>query len=290
MTSREVLKEAVRSKVGEKYNPAGETYRFLTVEDSAVLAELLGLQTREIELAALEDGAIPDRYQRSIGTLGIKGQIRLLQSTVCVVGAGGLGGFVLELLARMGIGRLVVVDDDTFCDSNLNRQLLSLETNLGQPKVEIAAARITEINKATTVVAYHQRATLESLPGIIQDCNLVIDCLDNLPSRFDLEKSCCREKIPMIHGAIAGFLGQIAVIRPEQPLLQAIYGDIDKSGAQKGIEVKLGNPAATPAMLAAWQASEAVKLLAGLPGVLESDKLLIIDMQSGDSYRVDLSS
>jgi molybdopterin-synthase adenylyltransferase len=271
-------------------DPAGEMYRLITRQDTARLAAEFESSRRDVELYALKAKIVPERYQRSIGTMGLDGQLKLLEARVGVIGAGGLGGFALELLARMGVGRLVVVDGDTFADSNLNRQLLGLETNPGQPKVTAAVDRIAAVNSAVEVEPHHCLGDASNLPGIFSGCDLVIDCLDNLPSRFDLEAVCAQLGIIMVHGAIAGFLGQIAVIRPGKPLLAAIYGNIAESGVKKGVEVKLGNPAATPAMLASWQVSEAVKILAGLDGVLASDKLLIIDMQAGESYQVEVSS
>lgn len=280
-----VLEEAAAS--GK--DPAGNNYRYLTLAQTSQLAGEHSLTSRDVELAALQQGIIPDRYQRNIGTLDHKGQAKLLESSVGVVGAGGLGGFVLELLTRMGIGKLVVIDGDSFTDSNLNRQLFSSEETLGYSKAETAAKRIAAVNSATEVEAHHLIGDVDNLPALLEGCDLVIDCLDNLPSRFALEKVCCQLGIILIHGAIAGFLGQVAVIRPETPLLEAIYGPVTESGITRGVEVQLGNPAATPAMLASWQASEAVKILAGLEGVLAANKLLIIDMQSAESYQVEVT-
>lgn len=289
MNREEQLRKITLDAAVEGTDPAGDSYLYLTLQSTGLIASENNVSKRIVEIAALEADIIPDRYQRSIGTVGTEGQIKLLEAKVGVIGAGGLGGFVLELLSRMGVGRLVVVDGDSFTDSNLNRQLLGLETNLGKSKVRAAAERIIEVNSSVEVETHHCLGTSSNLPEIFKGCDLVLDCLDNLPSRFDLEKVCGELGITMIHGAIAGFLGQIAVIRPDQPLLSAIYGNIAESGAKRGVETQLGNPAATPAMLASWQVNEAVKYLAGLEGVLASDKLLIIDMQAGESYQVAVS-
>ncbi len=271
-------------------DPSGDDYRYLTLAHTRQIAGTLNLSRGTVELAALRHRIIPDRYQRNIGTLGIKGQVKLLEGAVGVVGAGGLGGFVIELLARMGIGKLVVIDGDNFSDSNLNRQLFSSETKVGFSKAKAAAERVVAINSTTEVEAHHLIGDADNLPLLLKDCNLVIDCLDNLPSRFVLEKVCGWLGLLLIHGAIAGFLGQIAVIRPHKPLLESIYGPLAEGGITKGVEVQLGNPAATPAMLASWQTSEAVKILAGLEGILDDNQLLIIDMQSAESYRIELTA
>jgi len=284
------LEMAILDAALDANNPAGENYRSLSLTKTLDLANNFALSVRLVEQVALEVGVVPERYQRSVGTVGIEGQIRLLKARVGIVGAGGLGGFALELLARMGVGQLVIVDDDTFSDSNLNRQLLAEEKNLGESKAETAVKRIAAVNSAVEVIAHNARGDLTNMPLFFSGCDLVLDCLDNLPSRFELEKACAQLGVVMIHGAIAGFLGQLAVIRPGRPLLTSIYGTVAESGVKKGVEIHLGNPAATPAMLAAWQVSEAVKLLAGLDGVLPADKLLIIDMQAGESYQVEVGS
>ncbi len=271
-------------------DPAGKEYRFLSLETTAELAVEFKITVSEIELAALQLDIIPERYQRNIGTIGATGQRKLLQSAVTVVGNGGLGGFVIEMLARMGVGRIIAIDGDCFADSNLNRQLLATEKNLGQSKAQAAAERVTLVNSSTIVDSYHLIGTEKNLPPLLKDCNLVIDCLDNLPSRFDLEKVCSRLNLVLVHGAIAGMLGQIAVIRPGKPLLESIYGSITESGMTRGVEVQLGNPATTPAMLAAWQVSEAVKYLVGLDGVLPENILLIIDMQTAEAYKIEVAN
>lgn len=286
--SNDDIKSILQKACLVKTNPAGEEYTSLSLAASKELAKKNGLSRREVEIAALENGIVPERYQRSMGTVGIEGQIKLLKATVGVVGAGGLGGFVLELLARMGIGRLLVVDDDSFSDSNLNRQLLGHEKNLDLPKAGAAEKRISEINGAVAVKAYCRRGDSSNLPKLFEDCDLVIDCLDNLSSRFELEETCRVLNVVMIHGAIAGLMGQLAVIRPGKPLLESIYGARSKKAADRGAEVTLGNPATTPAMLASWQANEAVKILTGLEDALPDNTLLIIDMQSGILHRVEV--
>ncbi len=282
------IQEAVLQKATERVNPAEEKYLSISVAAVGELARLHDLAGWWVEIAALESEVIPERYQRSISSLGLEGQKKLLASSIGVVGAGGLGGFALELLARMGVGRLVIIDGDNFSESNLNRQLLATESTMGQSKAFEAARRISEINSSLEVEVHHCRGERSNMGPIFSGCHLVLDCLDNLPSRFELEEVCGQLGVAMVHGAIAGFIGQLAVIRPERPLLSLIYGNVRESGASQGVEVRLGNPAFTPAMLAAYQAGEAVKLLAGLEGVLPADRMMIIDMQSGSSYLVEV--
>ncbi|HHX87230.1 MAG TPA: HesA/MoeB/ThiF family protein [Firmicutes bacterium] len=252
------------------------------------LSHRYSIPKREVELAALEEAIVPLRYQRNLGTIGVKGQFRLLKSRVGVVGAGGLGGLAVELLARMGIGQMVVVDYDRFTESNLNRQLLSVEVNLGKPKVEAARKRVAEINSSVELTGCFFRGDTASLQRVLTGCGAVLDCLDNLSSRFALEEACQKLKVPLVHGAIAGFLGQLTVIWPGAPLFSSIYGPPPSRDRGRGAEIQLGNPASTPALVASWQVNEAVKILAGMEDVLRN-KLLIIDLLSNETRTIELS-
>ena len=281
----EILRQSSRSGV----NPAGENYYYLTLEDAVSLAARLGLSRRELEIAALEAGIVPDRYQRNLGTIGIAGQIKLLRAHAGVVGAGGLGGFAVELLARCGVGKLTVIDSDTFDSTNLNRQLYALEGGLSLGKAAAAAQRVEKVNGAVEVSAHRCRGDSGNLPRLLQGCALVLDCLDNLQTRFSLEEACQKLKIPLVHGAIGGFMGQVAVIRPGRPLLTAIYGRQNEQGSGRGVETQFGNPPFTPAAVAAWQVAEAVKLLSGMGASLDGT-LLLIDLFSGETTRIALET
>lgn len=288
MTSPKIL-EILRQSSRSGVNPAGENYRYLTLEDTVSLAGRLGLTRRELEIAALEAGIVPDRYQRNLGTIGIAGQIKLLRAHAGVVGAGGLGGYAVELLARCGVGKLTVIDSDTFDSTNLNRQLYALEGGLSLDKAAAAAQRVEKINGAVEATAHRCRGDSGNLPRLLKGCAVVLDCLDNLQARFSLEAACQKLKIPLVHGAIAGFMGQAAVIRPGRPLLAAIYGRQNEQGTGRGVETQFGNPSFTPAVVAAWQAAEAVKLLAGIGATLEGS-LLLIDLFSGETTRIPLTA
>jgi len=281
------LEKMILEAAGSGVTPGGESYLGLSIDQEIELARKTGRTRREIQLAALGAGVVPERYQRNLGTIGLEGQIALLNSRAAVIGAGGLGGLVVELLARMGVGYLVVVDGDRFAESNLNRQLLSVERNLGRLKARVAARRARRINGAVEVKAVAVKGDRDNLPGLIEGCSVVLDCLDNLPSRFEVEEACQRAGVPLVHGAVAGFMGQLAVIEPGRPLFPVIYSDPHRGGG-RGAETRLGNPAATPAMVASWQVNEAVKIITGKGEVLRG-KLLVIDMFSGDLSIIKLS-
>ena len=269
-------------------NSAGESRRYLSPGGTISLSRKLGLNRREVEIAALEAAITPERYRRNIGSVGTGGQVRLLKAKAGVVGAGGLGGFAVELLARCGVGRLTVIDGDSFEPANLNRQLYATESGLFRNKAAAAKERVREINSAVEVIAYPCRGDAGNLPGLLRGCDLVLDCLDNLPSRFALEEACQKLKIPLVHGAVSGFTGQVAVIQPERPLLATIYGRPAVRKPDQRPEAPVGIPAFTPAAVAARQVAEAVKLLTD-PAKSLKDTLVLIDLHSGETAPVALA-
>ena len=257
---------------------ATESIEAIALDRVRALAREFGVSPREVELTALEVRVLPRRYLRSLGTVGWEGQIKLLRSTVAVVGLGGLGGSVVEGLARMGVGRLIVVDGDVFLDHNLNRQVLSAEADLGLLKAEVTRANVAQINAAVEVIIYPEYATRENLPRLLDGVEVVVDALDRLPIRLTLQEAAQELGIPMVHGAIAGYFGQVMTIFPGDEGLLSLYGG--GSVPQQGIEVELGCPAATPMMVAAWQVQEVLKILLGR-GQLLRHKMLFMDAEAG---------
>jgi len=234
---------------------------------------------REVEVAALRAGVVPWRYLRNLGTVGLEGQAKLLQATVAVVGLGGLGGYVVEALARMGVGRLILIDGDAFEEHNFNRQLLSAESKLGMEKAQAELQRVAEINSAVEVIDRAATLTRESLPQLLEGADVVVDALDRLPTRIVLQEGAQALGIPMVHGSIAGFLGQVMTILPGDFGLRGLYGD-QNDLPEQGLEAELGTPAGTPMAVAAWEAQEVVKILLG-KGELLRHRLLLMDMESG---------
>jgi molybdopterin/thiamine biosynthesis adenylyltransferase len=218
-----------------------------------------GATLAAVELAALETGLLPMRYRRNRITVTLEDQLRVFRSRVAVIGCGGLGGYVVEELARLGVGTLVLVDPDVFEEHNLNRQLLSSPSRLGTPKVDAGRERVVAINPAVTVVTHRAPFTTENGRDLLAGCAVVVDGLDTIPARRELATVCRELAIPLVHGAIAGWYGQITVQLPGAditPLLRA-------TPAGKGVETQLGNPSFTPAVVASLQVAEAAKLLLG---------------------------
>jgi molybdopterin/thiamine biosynthesis adenylyltransferase len=258
--------------------PDGKEKRLLSLSVVRQLAHEGGLSVREVEIQALKAHILPTRYERSQGTVGWEGQVKLLESAAAVVGCGGLGGWIVEGLARMGVGHLILIDGDTFGENNLNRQALCTEANLGQLKIEAARERIARINSATKVTVHPVMANEESMGEMLAGADVVVDALDTLPTRLVLQKVAQSLGIPVVHGAIGGCVGQVMTVFPGDEGLYALYGRGDVP--ERGIEARLGNPAATPMMVAAWQIQEVIKILLGTGEPLRN-RLLFMDAESG---------
>jgi molybdopterin-synthase adenylyltransferase len=214
-----------------------------------------------------------DRYSKNITTLSIDENDKLKYYSVCVVGAGGLGGYVIEMLGRLGIGHIIAVDHDVFEESNLNRQILSDNRSLGLKKAIKAKERMENVNPLVKVDAIAEKLTSLNGRDILKGANVVVDALDNIETRLILEKFCEELNIPLVHGAIAGWYGQVTTVMPGDKTLSRFYA----GKMLKGVEGKLGNPSFTPALVASIQVSEIVKLIIGRGEILRN-KMLFIDM------------
>lgn len=280
LVKMEELIEAARAASEEEAGPEGEALRAVPFEAMRELARTAGMSMGEAERAVLSQGLVPRRYLRNIGTLGLEGQLRMLESRVAVFGLGGLGGSIAELLARLGVGGMVLVDGDRFSDDNLNRQALSHTGNLGAWKAEAAAERIAAINPSVIFEVRRQRVGRVEMEQALGGCDVAMDALDSVPSRLELEEACAARGVPLVHGAIAGFAGQVMTIFPGDRGLRAIYpGEMEH-----GVELATGNPASTPAVVAALEVNEAIKIITGAGEPLRN-RLLFIDIEN-DQFEI----
>lgn len=267
------------NELSERYtSPDGIEKRLLSISAIRTIAGQFQISVSQVEVLALHERIVPARYERSQGTVGWDGQITLLESTVAVVGCGGLGGWIIEGLARMGVGHLILVDGDEFEENNLNRQLLCTEETLGRPKVEMAQQRVEQVNSAVRVTASHTWVDEENLPHIINGAHVAVDALDTLSMRLSLQRTTAKMGIPMVHGAIAGMMGQVMTILPGDRGLLHLHGEAEPP--DRGMETQWGNPAATPMMIASWEIQEVIKLLLGR-GDLIRDRMLLMDAEAG---------
>jgi molybdopterin/thiamine biosynthesis adenylyltransferase len=199
------------------------------------------------------------RYQRNISALSEEECAKLGRAHVGVAGCGGLGGHVIDQLARIGVRQLSVIDGDVFEDSNLNRQLLCRERDIGAPKAQRAAEYVHEVNSQVKVRACQTLLTDSNAAELLAGCDCVVDALDSCSGKLMVARACSKLGIPLVHGAIAGWYGQVAVVLPGDELMETIY---DAPSADS-IHKELGNLAPTCACTAAHMAAETVKLLCG---------------------------
>jgi molybdopterin/thiamine biosynthesis adenylyltransferase len=198
---------------------------------------------------------------------------QLNSKTVLVVGLGGLGGYVTEFLARAGVGKLKLCDGDVFQESNLNRQLLCTLKNLGASKAETAKGRVHDISLAE-VVAYHEFFSAENAEKLLDGVDIVADCLDNVSARRLLWAEASKRGITVVHSAIAGMTGQVAVIEPTDNFSETLYPEGGRIAY---------TTACCPATSAALQSSEIIKKLCGI-GTGLSGEVLLFDLLENEFF------
>lgn len=205
----------------------------------------------------------------------------LAEKKVAVIGCGGLGGYLIEMLGRLGVGTIVAVDGDVFDQTNLNRQLFCNESNIGSSKAITAGLHMAVVNSEVDVCSVCENLTEENAARHLAGCDLVLDGLDSVGGKLMLQRICRNLEIPMVHGAIGGWFGQVTTIFPGNDTLSLIY--------EEGCEVSQeeGNPSFTPAVVAGIQAAEAAKVLLGYEDVLQR-KMLFVDLFTGEMQRVEM--
>ncbi len=241
------------------------------------LAGKYGCYLRKIHELAMTLEILPYRYLRNQGSLSTGEQLKLCQACVAVVGVGGLGGYAADLFARMGIGALILIDPDIFTESNLNRQCFAVTETLDMPKVSAAARMIYDINPAVEITGYSETLTSENGAELLKGAAVAVDALDNISSRLSLQAACEALGIPMVHGAIAGFEGQVLSIWPGATGLKNLYES--NSPESPAPESVLGVPAVTPLMIAGFQVMEVIKILLNRGTVL-ADTMLYADLEA----------
>jgi len=213
------------------------------------------------------------RYNRQIilPEFGEEGQKRLRQATVFVAGAGGLGSPVSIYLACAGVGRIILVDGESVELSNLNRQILHWEEDVGEKKVVSGNRKLKRLNSTVDVTPLAIRVTAENAMKLLDGVDLVMDCLDNMESRFILNEACFRKGVPFIHGGLRGLMGEVTTIVPgETPCLDCLF----PRGPERAEPFPVFG--ATAALVASVQVMEAIKLLTGF-GKLLTGRMLYID-------------
>jgi molybdopterin-synthase adenylyltransferase len=212
------------------------------------------------------------RYDRQImiPEIGLTGQERLKKSRVFIAGAGGLGSPVSIYLAAAGVGTIVIADNDRVEISNLNRQILHWSRNIGEQKVESAREKINSFNEHTKVEIINETINDENILEFINGCDAIIDAMDNVTTRFVLNRAAIKRNIPFFHGAVSGLEGRVTTIIPGKTACIGCMYRIDTKSEKFPV---LG---VTPGLIGVIQATEVIKYLTGM-GALLINRLLIYD-------------
>ena len=224
--------------------------------------------------------------QTLLKEIGAAVQARLEGSRVLVVGAGGLGSPVLQYLAGAGVGCLGIVDDDVLDASNLHRQPLYALTDVGRPKVDLAAAAIRALNPEVRVEAVRARFTAQNARALVRGFDLVIDCSDNFRTKFLVNDAAVLEARPAVFASVYQYEGQLQVYRPhpDHACLRCLWPDASVDGIV-GNCAEAGVLGPVPGVLGSLQALLAIKLLVGVPGQLAGE-LLLLDFTNFSSLRL----
>ncbi|KXB05737.1 adenylyltransferase [candidate division MSBL1 archaeon SCGC-AAA382A13] len=218
------------------------------------------------------------RYDRQImiKNFGEEGQKKLKSSTALIAGVGGLGSPVSIYLAIAGLGKLKIVDKDKVELSNLNRQILYRNEDVGKYKANISKKILKEYNPDIEVESFNQKITSENISDLARDCDLIVDCMDNYPTRYLLNEVCLEKELPLFHAAVSGMNGQATTIIPgETPCLKCIVPNPPP-------EEKFPVLGATPGLLGTIQAHEVIKYIVGIGKLLKNQLLLV---REGTNFR-----
>lgn len=224
-------------------------------------------------------------------------QQRFKDAKITVIGCGGIGGETIEMLARMGIGELVLVDKDAFDLSNLNRQTLASIKDLGLDKSAVAAEKVRTINPYVKTTTFNEHVDLSNIDKVIGDSDIVIDALDNVLTRVIVSRKAKEKRIPYIHGAIHGTLGQITVFLPnsektyeEMFNLPSVGRELDDETVEALKNVTSGVPPVigpTPNLIGCLEAFEAYKVITGVGKVTVAPKILTFDLLDLASFSLE---
>jgi molybdopterin/thiamine biosynthesis adenylyltransferase len=226
------------------------------------------------------------RYARHIimPEIGVKGQLKLLESKVIVIGAGGLGSAAIQYLAGAGIGKLGIVDGDKVDITNLHRQTIHAG-KLGVNKAEAASEFVKKLNPDVEVEVITANVDISNIRRTISAYDVVVDCTDNFPARYLINDACKIEGVPLIHSAVLRFVGEIMTITPDSACYRCVFPEAPPPGTVPSCQ-EAGIAGITTGVFGVLQATEAIKLILGLETL--KDRMLYADLVSMNFDLIDV--
>ncbi len=232
---------------------------------------------------------------RQSGILDKNEQLKLKNSQITVIGCGGIGGATAEMLARMGVGKLRIIDKDVFEISNINRQVMSNINSIGRSKTEVTKEELLSINPSMKVESFNQELTDENVYEMINESHVVVDALDNLLTRIIVSRCVSDLDIPFIHGAIHGTMGQVTVFTIKTPSYEELFKlpsqgeDLTNEIISRIMNLNKEVPPVigpVPNIVGCIQAFEAVKIITGKGTPLMAPRVLMFDLLKEESFSV----
>ena len=221
-----------------------------------------------------------ERYQKhlTLNQIGIKGQLKLKNSSVVCIGAGGLGSSVLLYLAAAGIGKIGIVDNDHIEKSNLQRQIIHETSNIGNLKVDSARQRIKKLNPNIEVLSFKERVNIDNIENIIKEFDIVCDCSDNFGTRYLINDACLIHNKPLVFGSVQGFDGQISVFNlfKNSPNLRDLLPESPSKNTTPSC-AEFGVIGVSTGLIGVLQVNEIIKIILGKGEILDG-KILIFDL------------
>lgn len=225
-----------------------------------------------------------DRYSRQtlLPEIGPEGQKRLFRSRAVVIGCGALGTYALGYLVRAGVGQVVVVDRDVIDISNLQRQSLFNEDDVGRPKAKVAEERLRKINSDIEIWGVVADVNHTNIQKLIQGASVVLDATDNMETRFLINDACVKNRVPWIYAGAVGVTGMVMNVLPDGPCLRCVFPQLPQPGQLPTCDT-VGIINTLPSAIASIETTEAFKIMLGKERAKE---LFVLDLWAGDLQKI----
>lgn len=225
-----------------------------------------------------------NRYSRQIllPEIGPEGQRKLGRSKAVVIGCGALGTNALSFLVRAGVGQVTVVDRDIVDLSNLQRQTLFEEGDIGRPKAKVAEERLGRINSEIRIKGMVADLSHANMEGVVKGATVVLDATDNMDTRFLVNDACVKHGIPWVYAGAVGVTGMVMPVVPEGPCLRCVFPNLPRPGQLPTCET-VGIVNTLPGTVASLEVTEAFKIMQGKDPITE---LMVLDVWQGDLQRI----